>query len=700
MPKPSRVPRRRLYLVQIAAICVTVALLSWSLVRDPGRREFFDAASLATAVIGSLFAVLGLRSNARDHAQADSSPEQHLQRLADDVCREMATEIALLKLSGADFIKVGWALNLERSDPEISTLFDCTEELVQRPRVRNVSTLAEDWRAGRSRLSVILGARGAGKSVTAMLLVHQLLDRRDHHDGPIPVLFRIGDWNPETTAFPDWITQQLADRYQLPEHTTPEGNYIAKRLLPVLDGFDEIPAPRRGRAIERLREAMDATRFSVVLTSRVEEFDAALDKVGRPLATMSVITLHPVSPEQAKTYLKAGRQGAAHWAAVLEQLDRPDSPVAEALQTPLLVYLCSEVYKRKENKPERRELERFADRAEVEQHLVARFLPLRYADKARSSDTNHDATRALQYLRFIAHHMNRTGTSQFAWWHLHRSLNRRTLVAVYALVSWTVVWLADTVVDALGVGLGNAVADVLISAAIGGLAVGLVYGLVLRRADFRAPTDALLPEHLKFDGTPEHLKFDGTRIMKALPRWLALGLMFGLIVGSVFQLADEAEFGLMTGLLLGLAFGLVGGSATGLTSPQTPTRLALLGPEEVLLSARNAAITRALAVGLVLGFTGGLMVGLEDGLGAGLAYGLVYGLAGVLLGIPVEGSWLSFRLAQLILAVPGRHRLPFRLMNFLQDAHQRGILRQLGATYEFRHEALKAALIRSTRSSS
>jgi hypothetical protein len=31
------------------------------------------------------------------------------------------------------------------------------------------------------------------------------------------------------------------------------------------------------------------------------------------------------------------------------------------------------------------------------------------------------------------------------------------------------------------------------------------------------------------------------------------------------------------------------------------------------------------------------------------------------------------------------HRLPWPLMTFLADAHQRGVLRQVGSVYQFRH---------------
>jgi hypothetical protein len=48
-------------------------------------------------------------------------------------------------------------------------------------------------------------------------------------------------------------------------------------------------------------------------------------------------------------------------------------------------------------------------------------------------------------------------------------------------------------------------------------------------------------------------------------------------------------------------------------------------------------------------------------------------------------GWLAFR-----------RQLPLPLMAFLADAHQRGVLRQAGATYQFRHLELQRRL--ATRS--
>jgi hypothetical protein len=81
--------------------------------------------------------------------------------------------------------------------------------------------------------------------------------------------------------------------------------------------------------------------------------------------------------------------------------------------------------------------------------------------------------------------------------------------------------------------------------------------------------------------------------------------------------------------------------------------------------------------------TAGLYIAISVGFGASLAIGLGTAMAST--------AWGAFAIARLWLAVSGR--LPWRLMSFLADAHtQRGVLRQVGGAYEFRHVQLQQRL--------
>jgi NACHT domain-containing protein len=72
-----------------------------------------------------------------------------------------------------------------------------------------------------------------------------------------------------------------------------------------------------------------------------------------------------------------------------------------------------------------------------------------------------------------------------------------------------------------------------------------------------------------------------------------------------------------------------------------------------------------------------------------LALGLIWSIALGLLTITLS-PWLRFQVARSWLAARGR--IPWRLMGFLEEAHARGVLRQAGAVYQFRHARLQERL--------
>ncbi|WP_426796924.1 hypothetical protein [Streptomyces sp. YGL11-2] len=64
---------------------------------------------------------------------------------------------------------------------------------------------------------------------------------------------------------------------------------------------------------------------------------------------------------------------------------------------------------------------------------------------------------------------------------------------------------------------------------------------------------------------------------------------------------------------------------------------------------------------------------------------------GAVPGLTAWGQWVA--LARIWLPLTGR--LPWRVMAFLEDAHQQGVLRQAGEVYQFRHTRLQDHLVRS-----
>jgi hypothetical protein len=147
------------------------------------------------------------------------------------------------------------------------------------------------------------------------------------------------------------------------------------------------------------------------------------------------------------------------------------------------------------------------------------------------------------------------------------------------------------------------------------------------------------------------------------------------------------------GLIGGLTLGGVGGVACGLyrwlETPADMTR-----STSPMSSLRTDQVAALACGGLVTALSGlvcfiFIVVLITPDVGGN------HGIAGqlwLLMG-PVAvclSAWGRLLVTRIWLGITGR--LPWRLMTFLSDAHRRGVLRQSGALYQFRHLRLQQRL--------
>lgn len=179
-------------------------------------------------------------------------------------------------------------------------------------------------------------------------------------------------------------------------------------------------------------------------------------------------------------------------------------------------------------------------------------------------------------------------------------------------------------------------------------------------------------------------------------RWSPVGFGYGLACGLVIGFVEWIQIGPRGGLVIGLASMIVGGYALSLFTVMPADLKKATTPKAVLVRDRATFRSACLGLGLWLGLISVLVVTFilnpSDGLPGGFRVGLRVGLAtfivvGICFGF-LQACWGSFTLARWWLAAT-RH-LPWRLMTFLDDAHtHRGVLRQVGAVYQFRHVELQ-----------
>ena len=106
---------------------------------------------------------------------------------------------------------------------------------------------------------VVLGAPGSGKSSLLALLTVGLLSSRDG-SGPVPVLVTVSSWDPVEEGLYAWLARRITEDYVALGNARAYGQTAVRdlltdhRLLPVLDGLDEMPIhSRAARAGSRQR---------------------------------------------------------------------------------------------------------------------------------------------------------------------------------------------------------------------------------------------------------------------------------------------------------------------------------------------------------------------------------------------------------------------------------------------------------------
>ena len=565
---------------------------------------------------------------------------------------------------------------------------------------------------------VVLGRAGSGKTILTIRFVLGMLDAATPSD-PVPVIFSVGSWHPATTALRDWLIEQLLRDHPGLAAQGPGGVTLAAalvetgRILPVLDGFDEI-----GHGLHRAAlAALNTTTLPLVVTSRIDEYRTAVESAD-VLTSAGAVVLGDLTAADLADYLprttrKRGETGTA-WAPVLAEVrDHPDGDLAAVLTTPLMVSLARTVYSDTPDHDPAELLDtgRFPTSEVIERHLLGTVVPAAYRQPGRHS---HDGDRVEHWLGFLAHHLDRLGTHDLAWW----QLGNRMPAWLRMVVSGMVLGLAAGIpsacviglIHAFGVGspdagIGNGLWAALAAGPMEGLAValtiGLAHGAVLALGGtVFAPSRVRI--QLRGRSRSGAIFLRRLAVGCAVGAGLGAGLGIANVLGATFWIVGRIGTSIEATVGFGLAFGVIWGLCWGvLANFEVPVDISTaVSPVNLLgVNRRNVAV-QSVVFGLVtcLGYTA--TVAVVHGPRLGLLYGLSYGVAlGLAVGLCVAsltawGTWFLF--ARVWLPLNGR--VPWSLPAFLEDAYQRGVLRRSGAVYQFRHARLQDHLTQSFRS--
>lgn len=539
------------------------------------------------------------------------------------------------------------------------------------------------WESSGGRL-VILGAAGTGKTAAAVLLVQAALRAR-RADDPVPALIGVASWDPHHEHVVDHLSAQLIrdHPYLMNAEYGPaaaSGLLTSGRVTPVLDGFDELTPDRRPAALTELNRS---GLSRMVLTSRLEEYEDATGAV--VLTGAAVVELLPPQVDAVIGFISAGcaPRLLTRWEPVFTAMRAdPSGPVPTALTNPLTLALARLTYVDRDP-ADLLDRDRFGTARAVRDHLIDGFVPAQYDPNQRRDDPSgrlrYGPPQALHWLAYLAGQMEHRRLSDLAWWHIPHLVPPALRVLASVPVFTALAWLVTATVWGGHLVLGIALAGLPLIA------------LSIARQHRAGPIPPATLGRLSGRRQLRHSLAAGARtgLVTTVAVALAIGLR-DMIVPQEVPAHSELPIVLAAALVFGVAVGGIAtvGAAVRRNAPVTAPdpgrsfRAHLL----FLLAGRILPTALVICLFILISIPGDdVPPSLGNTLVPALAFSLLAGAAFVL---PEAAG--QYAVAVGILTVAGK--APARPLRFLADAHRRGVLRQQGATYQFRHAELQTSL--------
>jgi hypothetical protein len=480
----------------------------------------------------------------------------------------------------------------------------------------------------------VLGEPGAGKSTLLLELAFDLVQQAERdYSLLLPVIVPLSSWASQRQPLEQWLAGQIALLYDIALPLS-ERWVRQERLLPLLDGLDEMEEEARVACIVAINVYHREHLHPLVVAGRKAEYEAAATQAR--LVLHSAVVVQPLTSEQVDAYLVQSGEAVAALRTVLRE-----NPVLQELATtPLLLSIMLLTYQGKavSDLPTTDSLP--DEPRQLFAHYVERMVE-RKGTLARSSPQE-----IISWLRWLAGEMR--GHDQAVFYLEHLQPDWLTSVQQYRY-SWLAVRLPALLIGILasltivpllkGVFFGStdhlSLSSLFQYAALGGL-----LGWLFSRTNGRRGE---LPEPPEGHHHQERLH----RFSRGIPPGIIIGLLgglsFGLDLGGGYGPGEWLFDGLTYGVVIGLGSLVLSwlfpahppGPATA--SIRTPRRWLFLVHLSQTIHGRRAWLVIAI-LGAGYGLSWGLSYGLVGGLCYGLRYGLIFGIISVLVSLTLEAQ--------------------------------------------------------------
>jgi hypothetical protein len=498
----------------------------------------------------------------------------------------------------------------------------------------------------------------------------------------IPMIFELSNWSDDQQTIKDWLLQELYEKYKInPKSGIFEPWIERRRLLPMLDGLDELGFERQKLCAQRINEFVTPEQ-QVVVCCRVKEFELARIS----LTNLSwAVQLQPLTDGQIQNYLAAVDKSAL-WEQIqtvpemrqmLEPVIDPINPDYNEpglLRVPLFISLAARVFEA--DRPLNGKADLF-DRYIVQQleldrrendHQNRRFKNRKWAFKTVGAEP--DWREITPSLAWIAKRLKEKRKVELLiekiqpnWLDSHRGETS------YKLINGLISSLIIGLIFAL---IGSRI-DCLILGLIVGPIVGLIIGLTIEMFDIQPFENFQISMSLLFR----------RENFRTLYRQLALVLVLNLI-GILSDVLVDGKINNLDKVIPGSFSTPIMVLITTLIQELKGDLNIRLNPNQGVWNSLRSffwitSLSYPFGIVLVAAMTSSfanLTSAIIPGIGGALFFGFLGGLFPVI-------QHLSLRIV-----LTRHHKIPWNLARFLTYCHERRLLQQIGGRYRFIHREL------------
>ncbi|SER18316.1 NACHT domain-containing protein [Lentzea albida] len=680
---------RNLVLLAIVGLAVTAVLFKW----QDGNAALGIVAGLVTIVTFFLLVIDRVRAQTSP-PQVDAAVKDLQMRLLEQWEPEVQRRIQHSPHSQT--IPLEWK-ERSRSGTDSSQLdgrFDGDSD-------EAATQLADAFQRlpGKHRM-VVLGEPGSGKTFLALALTVGLL-RRWTEGEPVAVFLTLSSWDPVVETLDEWTVGTIASAYYGGDQRIPKALLTARRLIPVLDGLDELPEHLRRLAVRRINDAITGVR-PVVVTCRTADYEEVVAGGSPELLRVPAVEVQPVATPDLVNQLR----DVPAWQEVVAHVkEHPKGHVADALRTPLMLSFFTAVYEYRDP-AELIDQTKFSSKHAVEDHLVDLRLNTAYPEEPLSGQWS--AEQGKNWLTYLARHMHDHDERSVTWWQVaFRNVEGGHLLVALALV--VALWLSEAAF------LSNTVAKLLKLEPLFILVFGTVMASVWLASRRQVPGRRQPVRNSRSRGFKRGLVIGTVAVL--LPGLFLISLSI-VTASEGFRDVMETSSEACAILALALAHGVVVGLHEMMVEWSTAKHTAHAA-RELLRRERVSTFVAAVIAGLVIGPLSIVITTTSMSYGTHLGQWFASTLdfptvfrpeppaSSLNWDLLVKGGALITVLSALMLAssrswprllaakvkLACTRKLPWRLGRFVTDATQRGLLRRSGVAYEFGHILLQERLV-------